>query len=63
MRDVVIFFMGAQVFHTLSHIVMAVSNTLPLQIFSFTIDQQVNAIIVVINLVILAFLFCYLFKK
>ena len=48
-RDVIIFFAGAQVFHTLSHIILNFTDTLPINVFSITWTQQLNVAAIAIN--------------
>lgn len=48
-RDIIIFAAGAQAFHTLSHIIIYFSHTLPLQFFSYTFTAQMNSVAIVLN--------------
>lgn len=41
-RDVVVFLAGAEAFHTLSHIVIAASGTLPIKFFFIEWTQHLN---------------------
>lgn len=48
-RDIFIFFAGAEAFHTLTHVIISVSGTLPLQFFYITWTQQLNLLAIIIN--------------
>jgi hypothetical protein len=48
-RDIIIFLAGAQAFHTLSHMLLGVSGSLPLRFFSITLGQNLNLIAIIIN--------------
>jgi hypothetical protein len=61
-RDLVIFFLGAQLFHTLSHIMLAVAGVLPLHVFSWTITPQMNLIIILINILVTVGLGYWLYR-
>lgn len=61
-RDWVLFFFGAQVFHTLSHIMLAVTGVLPVQVFSWTITQQTNLIIILVNILVTVALGYWLYR-
>lgn len=61
-RDWVLFFLGAQVFHTLSHIMLAVSGMLPVHVFSWTITQQTNLIITLVNILVTVALGYWLYR-
>lgn len=41
-RDVVVFLAGAEAFHTLAHIVIAYSGTLPIKFFFIEWTSQLN---------------------
>lgn len=51
-KDILIFLAGAQTFHTLTHIILGMSNTLPIQFFSITWTTQLNIIAIVLNVII-----------
>lgn len=51
-RDVVIFVAGAEAFHTLSHLVLNFSNTLPINAFGMTWTQHLNLYAIAINIII-----------
>lgn len=51
-REILAFFLGAQLFHTISHILILGSGTLPITIFSIVWTQQLNMFAVGINAVI-----------
>ncbi len=53
-REVIIFFAGVEAFHTLSHLAMAVSGTLPVRFFGFTVSAGLNAWAIVVNAAITA---------
>lgn len=58
----VIFAAGAAAFHTLSHLVIQYSDTLPIQIYSFELTSQLNMMIILINAVITAGLLWWVSK-
>lgn len=47
--DLIVFLAGAQTFHTLSHILLSFTETLPIKVFSITWTQQLNIVAIVIN--------------
>lgn len=51
-REWIIFFAGAEVLHTISHIVLSFSGTLPLTFWGFEFTSQWNMIAIVINALI-----------
>lgn len=53
-RDILMFLAGAQVFHTFSHIVIAFTHTLPINIFGWHYTQQTNLYMTIINFVVAA---------
>lgn len=52
-REMIIFFAGAQTFHTISHIIMGYANVLPIQMFSINWTAQLNMYAIIINAVIM----------
>lgn len=56
-RDVIIFFAGVEAFHTLSHLLISFTDTLPIKVFSITWTQQLNVLGIVINGIITLGLF------
>jgi hypothetical protein len=48
-RDIFIFLAGAEAFHTLSHVLINVSGTLPITFFNITWTQQLNLLAIIIN--------------
>ncbi len=48
-RDIVIFLAGVQTFHTLSHILLSFTETLPIKVFSITWTQQLNLFAIILN--------------
>jgi len=48
-RDIVLFFAGAEFFHTLSHIFFAFSGMLPIHFLFITWGQQLNLIFGIIG--------------
>ena len=48
-RDIVIFFAGAEAFHTISHILIGYLHILPIKLFSITWTQQLNFWAILIN--------------
>ena len=50
-RDALVFFAGAEAFHTLSHVWLGVSGMLPMEIQfpSITITQDLNVFVIVVN--------------
>ena len=61
-RDILIFLAGAQVFHTFSHIVIALTQTLPINILGWNYTQHINIYMTLINLVVAVWLL-WLAKK
>ena len=53
-REVVIFFVGFEAFHTLSHLALSVSGQLPMRVFGFTVGTGLNASAIVVNVAITA---------
>jgi hypothetical protein len=51
-KDYIIFFAGVEAFHTLCHIIISISGTLPIQFFFITWTQPLNIIGIVVNAVI-----------
>ena len=56
-REIVIFLAGAQTFHTLSHIIIMYTGSLPIKVFSFSWTKNWNLGAIVINAAITAALF------
>lgn len=48
-RDIVVFFAGAEAFHTIAHIMIALSVNLPLQTKYLTLTSTMNSWSIVIN--------------
>lgn len=48
-RDLAIFAAGALASHTLSHIILQFSHTLPLHVFSHTFTSSMNVVAILIN--------------
>lgn len=61
-RDLIVFFLGAQTFHTLSHILLGVSHSLPLHFFSITVTSHSNLILILVNALITAALAWWLYR-
>ena len=55
-REWIIFFVGAESFHTLSHVLIALNGVLPIKFFNITITQTFNKWAIIINAVILLWL-------
>ena len=55
-KELVIFFAGAEAFHTISHILIGYLHILPIKLFSITWTQQLNFWAILINAVITALL-------
>ncbi len=51
-REIIIFFVGFEAFHTLSHLSLSVSGQLPMRVFGFPPGR--NAWAIVVNVVITA---------
>lgn len=51
-KELIIFFAGAQAFHTLLHILMFFSNMLPIKFFSINLTKQLNFYSIIFNLII-----------
>lgn len=61
-RDWLLLAIGAQAFHTLSHIIFSFATKFPFTFFSFTITKQLNMWAILINLVVTGLLVWW-FKK
>lgn len=48
-RDIIVFFAGAQAFHTLSHILLGLFVTLPMQLSFMTLTPLLNFWAILIN--------------
>jgi len=48
-RDTLVFLAGAQAFHTISHVILNFTDTLPITVFSITWTQQLNVLAIAIN--------------
>ncbi len=48
-REWLLFFAGAQAFHTISHIFLYFTNILPITIFSISFTEQLNLLAIIIN--------------
>ncbi len=48
-RDIVLFLAGAQTFHTLSHLIMSFTHTLPIHVFSFVFTPRLNIVAIIFN--------------
>jgi hypothetical protein len=53
-KEIVLFLAGAQTFHTLSHVVVAYLNILPIRVFNMWWTQKLNIIMIVINALLTA---------
>lgn len=51
-REIVLFFAGAQVFHTLSHILINLDGALPIRFFFITWTKQMNMAAIIINVIV-----------
>ena len=58
----IIFFAGAEAFHTLSHIVFYFSGILPIAFYSIVVTQQLNLWAIIINAVITGLLLWWAYK-
>lgn len=59
-KEWILFFAGAEAFHTLSHILISFTDTLPVKFYSIEWTQQLNMYGIVINaLVTVALLWWY----
>lgn len=56
-RDLIIFFAGAEAFHTFSHIVL--SGSLPITIWSITVTPTFNMWAIILNAAIAIWLFIW----
>ena len=59
LRDVVIFFLGFQFFHTISHILIPLMMTFPIQLKMMTVTSGWNVAAIVLNALITAVLFIW----
>lgn len=48
-RDIIVFLAGAFTFHTLAHLTIAMTDTLPIRVFNIIIDKQMNLLGIVVN--------------
>jgi len=48
-KETILFFAGAEAFHTLSHVMLAGSHILPFTIYGITVTQTLNAVAIAIN--------------
>ncbi len=51
-REIIIFFAGAEAFHTLVHIFFSFAVQLPIQVFTISLTPQLNMFAIVLNLII-----------
>lgn len=51
-RDWIVFFAGAEAFHTISHAVLGISGKLPITIFSITLTPNLNLLCIMVNAII-----------
>ncbi len=58
-KEIVIFFAGAEAFHTISHLVIGYTHILPTKVWGITWDQKLNRIAIIANAVITAALLLY----
>ena len=56
-RELIIFLAGAQTFHTLSHIIIMYTGSLPIKVFNFSWTKDWNLGAIIINMIITAALF------
>ena len=61
-REIVIFLAGAEAFHTLSHVMIGFSGTLPINFFFITWNQQLNLVGIIINGLITAGLLWWAYR-
>lgn len=52
LRDIVIFFAGAEFFHTISHIILPYFISLPIDMKFMVLTSTINVLAVIINAVI-----------
>lgn len=55
-KEIIIFFAGAEAFHTLTHIVISFSGILPVKFFFINWDQRLNLFAIISNAVMTALL-------
>lgn len=58
-RDWIIFLTGAVFFHTLSHLIIQLSGTLPLRFFFINLTPQFNLIITIVSALVTLGLFLW----
>ncbi len=63
LRDVAIFFAGAEVFHTLSHLFLWWANLLPIATPIVTLTPGLNGLAILVNAAIAAGLIWFVYKK
>ena len=51
-KNIIVFFAGAEAFHTLGHIIIGMSGMLPIKFFSILWTQNLNIVGIIINAVI-----------
>lgn len=61
-KEILIFLTGAQTFHTLIHIIMSFSGTLPINFFFINWSFQLNLIGIIINALVTMALFWWVSK-
>ncbi len=61
-KEIIIFFLGVEVFHTLTHIIFAISGSLPVKFFSLKWTDKLNLFGIIINALIVVGLYWWLMK-
>lgn len=62
-KEILLFFAGAEAFHTLSHVFFALSGMLPIRFWGITWTQQSNIIAIVVNAAVTAGLLWWAFNR
>lgn len=62
LKEWVIFFAGAEAFHTFSHIIFYFSGALPVTFYTIVVTQQLNLWAIIINAVITILLLWWAYK-
>lgn len=61
-KEIIIFLAGAQSFHTLTHIIINLTDMLPIKFCSINWTRQLNMAAIFINALITAGLFYWIYK-
>lgn len=62
LKEWLIFLAGAETLHTIKHIIIGFSGSLPIKFYSIRWTQQLNTIAIIVNALITAALFWWIFQ-